>query len=348
MRMLQLKPRHAITRLALSPDGGRVAVGQPGHGVRVIETLSGSELQHLPMALARTRHRTLVSPTDRYTLGVSERDAMFAETAAGATGFRFQAGWRRGWRRNHPPDEFAPVPVDAVGGQSSLSLLSRGSNYWFVASPCALSGDHRYAVGRGWSDNEGRIALYDLANEAAVGRFRNARGVGIAFHATFTAGQLVIADMRGVSVYDLATALPAPPATEEPAPVPAAAPEPERGPIGRFVQALFRTGPRGQKARTPARLAPRPVPMLEPWATIVPTVPQPDTEIPPFALLPCGRRMLVRGEKSRVELRDVATGEVLTVWKWGLPRVQALAVTANGLLAAAAGAKGQLMLWDLE
>jgi len=58
--------------------------------------------------------------------------------------------------------------------------------------------------------------------------------------------------------------------------------------------------------------------------------------------------VIVRSEKSRIELRDVATGAVLTVWKWGLPRVLAVAVSGDGLTAAAAGTGGQVMLWDLE
>ena len=78
------------------------------------------------------------------------------------------------------------------------------------------------------------------------------------------------------------------------------------------------------------------------------STPQPDEANPPFALLPCGRRVLIRGQKSRVELRDVATGETITVWKWGLSRLLALAVSPDGLTAAAGGHGGQLLLWDLE
>ena len=42
------------------------------------------------------------------------------------------------------------------------------------------------------------------------------------------------------------------------------------------------------------------------------------------------------------------TGEVLTVWRWGLHRLTALAVAANGLTAAAGGIRGQVVIWDLE
>jgi hypothetical protein len=95
-------------------------------------------------------------------------------------------------------------------------------------------------------------------------------------------------------------------------------------------------------------LPPPPPPEITPSVTISVTQPQPAPGTPPFALLPCGRRMLIRGEKSRIELRDVASGEVITVWKWRLHRVQAVGVSGDGLTAAAGGLDGQIMLWDLE
>jgi hypothetical protein len=58
--------------------------------------------------------------------------------------------------------------------------------------------------------------------------------------------------------------------------------------------------------------------------------------------------MLIRGEKSHIELRDIPSGEVMTVWKWRLRRVLAVAVSGDGLTAAAGGLEGQIMLWDLE
>jgi hypothetical protein len=57
--------------------------------------------------------------------------------------------------------------------------------------------------------------------------------------------------------------------------------------------------------------------------------------------------VLLRGAKSRVELRDLATGELLTAWQW-LRKVTALAVAGDGLTAAAGGANGRVVVWDLE
>jgi len=86
---------------------------------------------------------------------------------------------------------------------------------------------------------------------------------------------------------------------------------------------------------------------LSPSVVISVTQLQPDASVPPFAVLPCSRKALVRGEKSRIELRDLGTGEVLTEWRWGLPRVDALAVAGDGLTAAAASHGGHALIWDL-
>jgi len=88
--------------------------------------------------------------------------------------------------------------------------------------------------------------------------------------------------------------------------------------------------------------------VLKPAVVIHVTQPQPTLyPIPPFAVLPCGQKILMRGEQSRVELRDLMTGELLTAWKWQR-KVNSLAVAADGLTAAAGGARGQVVIWDLE
>src|SRR5262249_4916953 len=87
--------------------------------------------------------------------------------------------------------------------------------------------------------------------------------------------------------------------------------------------------------------------VLDPLVARPLSLPQPDT-LTPFAILPCGTKFLVRGAKSRIELRSFPSGEVLTVWKWGLPRTLSIAVAADGMTAAAAGIRGRLVIWDLE
>jgi hypothetical protein len=90
------------------------------------------------------------------------------------------------------------------------------------------------------------------------------------------------------------------------------------------------------------------VPVVSPAVVIPVSQPQPDALVPPFAVLPCGTKLLVRGEKSRIELCDLSTGAVLTVWKWGLPQVFTVCAAGDGLTAAAAGLQGRVVIWDLE
>ena len=80
------------------------------------------------------------------------------------------------------------------------------------------------------------------------------------------------------------------------------------------------------------------------------TQPQPGLfPIPvPFAILPCGTKLLMRGTKSRVELRCAFTGDVLTEWRWRMKHLTCLAVSADGTIAAAAGRHGEIVLWDLD
>ncbi|MFO0822960.1 MAG: hypothetical protein U0792_07550 [Gemmataceae bacterium] len=365
MRLLQLKPGHGITRLALSPEGDRIAVGQLQHGVRVLDTISGGELSHLSPKQVNTARPPEFSPTARHFLTLKAGDLLYAETAAGCVWPGFQRGWQRHQSSNLPPEEPLSFPMEnswcaLVGVRLGTGRgLFRGK--WREFALRALSPDHGFAVGI-VSPEGGPLALVNLLHEAIVAHFPLAPGMANSCRVSFEAGHVVLADPRVVSVLQLPPVSPEP--ADEAPPAPSSVPLAERGRIGRFVHALFHTGPSRRRPhrnagdpvgappptprRKPRFKVPNPPPTLVPIATITATQPQPDASIPPFAMLPCGRRMLIRGEKSRVELRDVASGEIITVWKWGLPKLLSLAVSGNGYLAAAGGVKGQVMLWDLE
>ena len=87
---------------------------------------------------------------------------------------------------------------------------------------------------------------------------------------------------------------------------------------------------------------------VKPAVVIPAAVPQPDQSPVPFAGLPCGTKLLMRGTKSRVELRCAFTGDVLTEWRWRMKHLTCLAVSADGTIAAAAGRHGEIVLWDLD
>jgi hypothetical protein len=312
MRSLALTPRYTITDLALSPDGQRFGAVQTQHGFRLLDAVTGDELARYTL---RPRYVHESSPTKRQAMWAEQSAIRLTEVATGRPFLGFQTGWTRSGERNHPP----PAPdTSGLRGGGSIIVNTGVSPRWLrppgvpsvhLDSP-ALSADHRIAVGHSWAPANDRISVWDLGKESALA-YLYVRPPGAREPVRFA---LVPADTAII----LAT---------------------ER------TLSVFDvpTGP-GVPLSDPDSVEPA----VSPIAVLNVSQPQPTPGVPPFAVLPCGRKMLVRGEKSRVELRDLMTGEVLTVWKWGLQQLNALAVAADGLTAAAGGARGRVVIWDLE
>jgi hypothetical protein len=319
MRPLKINPGHAITGLALSPDGQKLGVVQSVHGFRLFDAITGTEL-------GRDTARSNVyeaSPTGRHSLHAAGEEIRLAEVIAGRPFLRFQTGWTRAGELNRPPaaPETSALPLASMIGAAwafdrrqthryLVSLPFRRAPDWVYLVGGALTADHRFAVGR-VADNSSRFVVCDLADETVVASNLDLSASRSGYENVRTAftpdGTRVLAlTPRALFAFDL----PPPAPLGSPGDIPSA-------------------------------------PVLFPAVTIRVTQPQPDPEVPPFAVLPCGTKVLLRGEKSRVELRDLATGEVLTVWKWGLPKVSTLAVAGDGLTAAAGGTGGRVVIWDL-
>jgi hypothetical protein len=318
MRPLKINPGHAITALALSPDGQKLGAVQSVHGFRLFGAITGAEL-------GRDTQRggiAEVSPTNRQSIHADRSDVRLAEVITGRQFLRFQTGWSHVKGRNRPPDEpgtsalqtvhtlgWIPKPERRVPPRARL-LSPRVSTAWEYLNFCALSADHRFVACRR-TPVDLWFSLCDLATETVAARLiptsRMATNERSRLVFTPDGSRAVVATARELFAFDL------PPAGPLDAPIDPAAPVLSLAPAGA-------------------------------WEI---TRPQPDPEIPPFAVLPCGQKVLVRGERSRVELRELATGAVLTVWKWGLPRVNAIAVAGDGLTAAAGGANGRVVMWDL-
>jgi hypothetical protein len=317
MRPITVIPRHPITELALSPDGQRLGVVQATHGFRLLDALTGAEL-------GRDTERdkvSEVSPTGRHSMRADRMAIRLAEVTAGRPFLRFQTGWTRAGNINCPPvvPETSPLHSGAVVSWDTpparrlLIFPPPMERVFLIAS--ALTADHRFAVGR-LSHGDMRYAVRDLATESIIATLDITTSPPGSIHirTVFTPDEtaVVAVTTRTILMFSL-------PAPEPLVPSPLDA-------VGARV----------------TRVTP-----LAPGVVIHVTQPQPAPGIPPFALLPCGRKAIVRGERSRVELRDLATGEVLTVWKWGLRRLHALAVAADGLTAAAGGFRGEVVIWDL-
>lgn len=92
------------------------------------------------------------------------------------------------------------------------------------------------------------------------------------------------------------------------------------------------------------------LPILRPRLRIPLTGPRSIDPIP-LAFHRTGRssgEVLVRGNRSTIELRDLETGAVRSTWKFGRAWPRAIAVAPDGLTALAAMKGGSVVTWDLE
>jgi hypothetical protein len=318
MRLHNLKPARDIAELALSPDGQRFGVIYAHHGFHLYDAVTGAEIGTAP----QYGHEIALAPTGRHMLSALRPHLRFAEVSAGRSWVPFQNGWGRDGAFNRPPAEPDTLAVPGLGYLSRVTVSARAFDRWreppramtgsageWAHLDGAISAAHRFAVGRLRVTGQ-PLAVCDLAAETfvATGLDTSAATNASFGHLQFTPdGTRIIA--TGLSAL-LVFDLP---------------------PVGLSAVEL-----------------PLDAPVLKPTVVIPATQPQPHVHpIPPFALLPGGQKVLMRGRNSRVELRDLATGEILTAWKW-LRKVNALAVAADGLTAAAAGANGRVVIWDLS
>jgi WD40 repeat protein len=63
---------------------------------------------------------------------------------------------------------------------------------------------------------------------------------------------------------------------------------------------------------------------------------------------PSGRWVLVGCGDGAVRLYDPASGGVVKAFAWAIGKVRSVAVSADGMLAAAGGDKGQVVVWDVD
>lgn len=66
------------------------------------------------------------------------------------------------------------------------------------------------------------------------------------------------------------------------------------------------------------------------------------------AFTPDGRRLLSACHDELLRIWDTASGQLVTSYDWGIGQATAVAVSPDGLTAAAGGQKGQIALFDLD
>jgi hypothetical protein len=317
MRPLKINPGHDITGLALSPDGQQLGVVQSSHGFRMFDALTGAELAR--DTSGGSDYET--SPTGRHAIEAFRSEVRLAEVTTGRPRVPFQSGWVRAGDFNQPPAEPGTSAIPSVVRLSSVDGFDRwravnrppGTPLAFDSTSlynAALTADHRFALGRAPRPND-RVIVCDLARSALVASDLDLTEARIRYSPVHTAFTPDVTRIVAVT---------------------------------RRALAVFELPPLGLSALDLPVIAP----VLHPALVVPLTLPQPDPNPPPFAILPDGHKILVRGERSRIELRSLATGEVETVWKWQLPRVNALAVAADGLTAVAGGLSGLVVIWDLD
>ena len=67
-----------------------------------------------------------------------------------------------------------------------------------------------------------------------------------------------------------------------------------------------------------------------------------------LAFHPSGRYLAATSSDATVKLYDTATWQLARAFDWGVGRLRSVAFSPDGMLAAAGGEKGQVVVWDVD
>jgi WD40 repeat protein len=67
-----------------------------------------------------------------------------------------------------------------------------------------------------------------------------------------------------------------------------------------------------------------------------------------LAFHPSGRYLAAASNDATVKLYDTATWAVAEVYNWDIGRLRSVAFSPDGMLAAAGGDKGKIVVWDVD
>jgi len=310
MRRFRLTPRSAVEAIALSPDGRTFAVAQVHCGVTVRDIADGRELGRCPVQSRGCGTRLEYAPDGRHLAAGHGRGLDVIEVPGGRLVGRVGPAGASDFR--------------FLTGRPELMAACEGGYELIRYAP-------RTAFARDFEPVVTRLTPLGSRHVLAICPDTNwVLATDLAY--PWELAVYAFGPPRRIATYRAAEPIPPKHDTFRVASTPSRFVIADRSAVRVFEWPAGDPGPEVSLALV---------------SKFAPTKPQPDPLIPPFALTPCGNYILIRGEKSRVELRAAATGDVLTVWKWGLPRTLAVAVSSDGLLAAAAGTQGRVVVWDL-
>ena len=67
-----------------------------------------------------------------------------------------------------------------------------------------------------------------------------------------------------------------------------------------------------------------------------------------MAFHPSGRFLATTSNDATVKLYDTSTWRVAQAFDWGVGRLRSIAFSPDGMLAAAGGYKGRIVVWDVD
>jgi WD40 repeat protein len=67
-----------------------------------------------------------------------------------------------------------------------------------------------------------------------------------------------------------------------------------------------------------------------------------------IALHPRGHTLLVADGSKKVTAYDTSNGKAAVQYDWGIGKIGCVTYSPDGILAAAGGEKGQVVVWDAE
>lgn len=316
---LQTASPHPVTHVRFSPDGARIAVAQPHHGVTVLERATGRVIATCAMPRRGVLSGLTFCDGGMHIAAASAKGLEVFDAESGMPVVRDHRVALKGLRLAERDGAVLGFGVDICGlvwqpempahTRIPFDPLMRNVGSGFTPSP-----DGRFAL----EPFDRTVKVHDVRAQryaASVDRtYRNREVVVGAFCPL--SRRFALSDGYVIDVFEFA-----PPDVRE---------------------------SEGDSA-SGLPVAPMPHVRLDPLFTLRPDRPaEARGWYPPFALAADGRGLLVKRPRNRIQLWDAPTGALLNEWSWRFEWVTCVGVSTDNLTAVAGGRHGRVLIWDLE